>query len=390
MRQDESRRELLAGLRRRREEIVATVTTRVQAIDPPDRTRDYEYQKGLRAAIEAAVDTTVEAAASESNQNEPVPGPILSQARLAARNRVPIETVLRRYQAGHMLLGDFVLDEAVGQGAQAGILRGVLRAQAARTDQVVAAISRSYVEEARATRPLSIDGRRMVLIRRLLDGELVDVTSLDYDLDRWNLALVIKGETDGILDSLPHSFDARQLATAGEEETLWIWLGSRERLDPHMAVEAIRPHGPDGTRVGVGEPGRGRSGWRLTHDQAKAALTVAIYRGTPCARYADVALLAAAIGDELLSTSLRQLYLEPLERERSGGAVLRNTLLAYFECEHNVSSTAASLGVSRQTVTNRLRAAGERLGHPLTAAGTEMQLALRLQLCGGKGMDGPC
>ena len=38
----------------------------------------------------------------------------------------------------------------------------------------------------------------------------------------------------------------------------------------------------------------------------------------PFVRYVDVALLAAVLQDDLLATSLRKLYLEPLEAERDG------------------------------------------------------------------------
>ena len=115
----------------------------------------------------------------------------------------------------------------------------------------------------------------------------------------------------------------------------------------------------------IGEPGEGLSGWRLSHRQAKAALQVAERRGQAVLRYADVALLASVLRDDLLVTSLRQLYLEPLERARDGGKAARETLRAYFAAERNVSSTAAVLGVDRRTVTNRMRAIEELFDRPL-------------------------
>jgi DNA-binding PucR family transcriptional regulator len=77
--------------------------------------------------------------------------------------------------------------------------------------------------------------------------------------------------------------------------------------------------------------------------------------------------------------SLRQLYLEPLAGERDGGEVLRETLRAYFEAERNVSSAAAALGVKRHTVTNRLRAAEEKLGRSLNVCAGELDVALHLE-----------
>jgi DNA-binding PucR family transcriptional regulator len=130
--------------------------------------------------------------------------------------------------------------------------------------------------------------------------------------------------------------------------------------------------------VTVGEPGEGLSGWRLSHRQAKAALPIAERRGQAILRYADVALLASILRDDLVATSLHQLYLAPLERARDGGKVARETLRAYFAAEQNISSTAAALGVDRRTVTNRIRSIEELLGHPLQASATDLEIALRL------------
>ncbi|HWC47817.1 MAG TPA: helix-turn-helix domain-containing protein, partial [Solirubrobacterales bacterium] len=92
----------------------------------------------------------------------------------------------------------------------------------------------------------------------------------------------------------------------------------------------------------------------------------------------DVAVLASLLRDDLGATSLRQLYLEPLESMRDGGKAARETLRAYFATQRNVSSTAAALGVDRRTVTNRLRAVEELFGRPLADFATDLEMALRL------------
>jgi DNA-binding PucR family transcriptional regulator len=117
----------------------------------------------------------------------------------------------------------------------------------------------------------------------------------------------------------------------------------------------------------------------LTHQQASAALPIALRSPEPFVRYADVALLASILQDDLLASSLRELYLDPLERERDGGEVARRTLRAYFAAERNVSSAAVALGVKRHTVTNRLRTIEQRLGRPLNDCASEVDTALRLE-----------
>ena len=59
-------------------------------------------------------------------------------------------------------------------------------------------------------------------------------------------------------------------------------------------------------------------------------------------------------------------------------ARLRETLLAWLTMGSH-GSAAAMLGVHENTVRNRLRAAEELLGVPLTGRRTELMVALRLE-----------
>jgi DNA-binding PucR family transcriptional regulator len=131
--------------------------------------------------------------------------------------------------------------------------------------------------------------------------------------------------------------------------------------------------------LGVGEPGRGLAGWRQTHHQARAALSVAVRSAEPVVRYADAALLASVLKDDLLAASLRQMYLEPLAAERDGGGELRETLRAYFSAGRNVSVAGESIGVTRQAVARRLRAAEAKIGRSLISCGADLEVALRLE-----------
>jgi DNA-binding PucR family transcriptional regulator len=107
-------------------------------------------------------------------------------------------------------------------------------------------------------------------------------------------------------------------------------------------------------------------------------LSIAPRRESKVVRYGEVALLASARSDQLLVTSLNELYLAPLEAERDGGAVLRETLRAYFAAERNISAAASKLGVTRQTVKNRIQVAEERIGTSLSGISTDMKIALLL------------
>jgi len=374
-----TRRSLIAGLRLRREEIGQAVVTRVHAIEPPTRGGDLGYLEGLRAAIEAGIEYSIEALEGDEDRPEPVPGAILNQASLAARSGVSQETVLRRYLAGHAVLCDFVIEEAERQSVPARTLRSGLRSQAARTDRVLAAVSAAYVQAAGATRPLSANRRRVERVRRLLDGELVDPADLDYDLDAWHVGVVAAGP--GFRDAitrLSRSLDRRLLIVAVDDLSWWAWLGGRRGFEA-AELEALQVLPlPPVTRLAFGEPGESLSGWRLSHRQALAAHNVAQQERQSTTRYADVALLASVMQDELLVSSLRRLYLEPLEKERDGGEVARETLKAYFGAERNISSAAAALGIDRSTVTKRLRGIEERIGNRIASCSAELSIALRL------------
>ena len=309
-----------------------------------------------------------------------VPPVLLAQARLDARDGVSLDTVLRRYFAGSALFGDFLVEEAERAEIPSSELRPLLAAQATLGDRLLDAVSAEHAREAKSW-PSSTAERRRECVKRLLAGELVDRSELGYDLDAHHLALIAKGEgASEAMRLLAGKLDRRLLAVCREEESIWAcWLGGRSPLAAEQALQALGEMSLDRVTVTVGEPGEGIAGWRFSHRQAKAALPVAERRGQPVLRYADVALLASILRDDLLATSLRQLYLEPLARGRDGGKVARQTLRAYFAAERNISSTAAALGVDRRTVTNRIRAAEDLYGRPLGDIATELETALRLE-----------
>lgn len=370
---------LAAGLRERLPELQGAIATRVYAISDPRDVADLAYLEGLNAALAAAVEYRLAVLEAGERRAPAVPPVLLAQARLDARDGVSLDTVLRRYFAGNALFGDFLAEEAERARVPGSVLRRLLGTQATLADRVLAAVSAEHALEAK-NRPSSAAERRRECVKSLLAGELVDHSELGYDLDAHHLAVMAKGEgAEELMRGLAGTLDRRLLAVRREEEpTLACWLGGQRALVAEQALAALADVVPDGVFVTVGEPGEGLSGWRFSHLQAKAALPIAERNGRPVLRYADVALLASIARDDLVVTSLRQLYLEPLERGRDGGKIARETLRAYFDAERNISSTAAALGVDRRTVRNRIRAIEERLGRPLKGSLADLEIALRL------------
>ncbi len=384
MRIEEVRSGLLARLQVRRPEMEQAALTRIHAVSDSAEAPDPTYVEGLRGAVAAALDYGLATIASSEERAPPLPTVLLAQARLAARNGISLDTVLRRYFAGYTLLGDFVIEEAEATGLGGAALKRLLRTQAALFDRVVTAVTEEYSREEEG-RLGSAEQRRAERVRRLLDGELLDASELEYDFSAHHLGAIASGpEAPQALRELARTLDRRALLVPRDEGTVWVWLGSRRRGDPAEIERLLPADFPPQLSLAIGEPGEGMDGWRRTHRQARAALPIALRSPKTLTRYADVALLASVIEDDLLAASLHQLYLVPLGAERDGGEALRQTLRAYFEAERNVSSTAAALGVNRQTVVNRLHAIEERFDRPLSNCAAEVEVALDLEDFGYK------
>jgi PucR C-terminal helix-turn-helix domain/GGDEF-like domain len=368
-----------ARLQERRPEIERAAMTRVCAISDPGDVADPAYLEGLRAAVAVAVGYGLDGIEPDGRRAPPVPVVLLAQARVAARNRVSLDTVLRRYFAGYMLLGDHLVEEAEGCSLDAGELKRLLRSQAALFDRLLLAVSEEFAREGRRGDSGDSERRRIELVERLLSGELLETAELAYDLDAEHLGLVAAGARAAeAVRELAAALDTRLLLVCPDERMAWAWFGARRAIDPDRLSGLLGKIWPAGVALALGEPGPGPAAWRLTHRQAAAALPVALRGEERVVHYRDVAMLATILHDEILTTSLRQIYLGPLQAANDGGAVALDTLRAYFAAERNVSSAAAALGVDRRTVASRLRAIEDRIGRSLSGASADLELALRL------------
>jgi hypothetical protein len=379
-------------LRARQKEIEDAVFAGVrEAVPEPGVKGGSEYVNGLRTAVAAAVEFGFAGLERGEEPGRGIPPEAVAQARLAARSGVGLDAVLRRYIVGHALLWDFVMQEAdrVQRTGRGSGLREMSRAQALLLDQLVIAVTREHVAELqRATS--SREHRLLERVRILLAGDHADAgrppggvdPELDYDLDGEHLGVIVIGaDGEAAIRDLAERLQRRLLCAPRERGLVWAWLGGQVRSMAEVE-QACAAQETGNINFVLGEPASGLEGWRLTHRQAQAALLVAQRRGgrerVTFTRYADVALLAAALGDEVLARSLFAIYLSPLEDTRDGGSVLLETLRAYFLAGRSASSAAASLGVVRNTVDNRLRTIEQRLGRTLHPCPAELEVALEL------------
>jgi hypothetical protein len=376
---EQARRNICERLQERRQEIEQTMLARVYGVADLAAVNDPEYAAGLRIAVTTGLSYGLAALEWGEERVAPIPQALLMQARQAARNGVGLDIVLRRYFAGHAVLGDFAMQEAKEDKLLGAVtMHRFSRNHAALLDRLIVAVCEEYacVSE---VRQVSAEERRAERVRGLLAGQPLNTSQLGYDFEAWHLGMLAAGPGAAeAIRGIATGLDRRLLLVSAGEGTFWAWLGGRRRLES-SDIECLIPSELTGrTWLAVGEPAQGPVGWRLSHQQAQAAMPIARRRPKRLVRYAEVALLASMLQDDLLATSLRQLYLTPLATERDGGEVLRETLRAYFAAERNISSTAAALGVSRRTVANRLRLVEAKLGQSLSAAATEIEAALLL------------
>src|SRR5271167_2724081 len=100
-------------LQARRGDLEDAIFTRFREVGfDPATGEDDEYVAGARAAVAQAVDYGLMAIAQGEEWFGSIPPAAVAQARRAARNGVSLERVLLRYNAGHTLLGDFVMEAA--------------------------------------------------------------------------------------------------------------------------------------------------------------------------------------------------------------------------------------------------------------------------------------
>ena len=225
-----------------------------------------------------------------------------------------------------------MLEEAEHSGlpGRRGTLRQVLRAHAAVLERLTTAIAAEHRRELERVER-SPGQRQLEHVRSLLGGEPAREADdgsptrsleqgLGYALDCEHLAVIARGAL-----ARESSAGARGAAAigdccasrTGEGDGVGMarWTTPAWRCASWNGSSAVSELDV-GVSLAVGEPARGLAGWRQTHRQAQAALLVALRRPRRLTRYADVALLAAALKDEALGQSADR----HLHRPVGGGA----------------------------------------------------------------------
>ncbi len=364
----------------RRQEIEEVTLTRIYGIAEPPGTAELDYLHGLRDAVSAAIDFGIEVLSTSDDSPPGLPAALLVQARLAARNGVGLDVVLRRYFSGYTMFANFVFEEAQLAASEGARAEGILRSKTSQFDRLVGAVTEEYQREVEAT-VRSAPEFQARLVERLLAGEKADTTPLAYDIDRsWHIAMLFPGHEDssGALRAVAEALDCRLLQVRRRDGPSWAWLGRRGLLEPAPARDEVQAS--MGCRpIAIGHPAHGLAGWRLSHRQARAIFPLVRRSRDEVTNYAEAGLVAAMAKDEVLVASLQQIYIEPLTCGRDGGEGLKETVRAYLAAGRNITSAASALRINRQTVRARLRTVEEKIGCSLDVCSAELEIALRLE-----------
>lgn len=227
--------------------------------------------------------------------------------------------------------------------------------------------------------------RRFQAIRRLLDGDPVAAAQLDFDIEQYHLGVVAWGEGAGeAVQALARLLGRISLSVGALNGTRWAWVSGSRPLDAASERRLAAFEAPAGSGVAIGLDGFGDAGFRTTNGQALRARWVAQRLDLKVALYVDVAIEAMASSNRPEARSFIAHELRGIDDGSTASTRIRETIVAYFGAEQNAASAAAALGIHQQTVANRLRAAEERLGHPVVSRRVELETALRLRACLGE------
>jgi DNA-binding PucR family transcriptional regulator len=213
------------------------------------------------------------------------------------------------------------------------------------------------------------------VIRELLGDDPVDEglasSILGYDVRGHHVAVVLSpvtasGDVHVALDRLAAVAAASTVHLPVGDGTLWAWF-SWPAAPTHLA--SLAAVSLDGVLAGLGRPGRGRSGFRRSHDQAREAdRTARLNRRPPggVVRYEDVELAGLLCTEPERARPFAGGRLGALGGRDETCARLRETVLAYLSQGCSRARTAAVLHVHHKTVSYRLAQAEQLLGRPLT------------------------
>ena len=337
----------------------------------PDLPDDPDIQGALREAVRADLTEAFTAFRVEQRLPRTLTFETSHWARLAARARIPLPTLLRLFRVGqHVVWRELcsLLDELEPDAARREAMVRLI------TDVMFEAgdrMSTLQAEEYLAERDVIMRSReqtKLALVQLILSDASADTGALEYDLRGDHVAVVASGaDAARVMRAV---VQPRRLVVQAAPDTVWGWFGSAPR---ELAAGAA------GITLGVSRTSSGRDGFVLGHEQARAAHALGGILGRPLTHFDAISLQWLATRDRAGAIRFVADELGPLLGDADRAEKLLDTLEAYLEAGHNASSMAAQLGISVRTASYRIRSIEQLLGRTVASRNAELHAALRLR-----------
>ncbi|MBJ7330733.1 MAG: helix-turn-helix domain-containing protein [Solirubrobacteraceae bacterium] len=353
----------------------------------------------LAALTLASCSSNVEAILSMLTSGIPAsaaqaPVTALEHARAMAARGAEVNDTLRFYRLGQ---GHFLnrwaeaLERSVSDPVRVlASLREATNFAVEYIDLVSASVSAEHLAE-RERRQRRSALLRADLIHSLLAGEPHDPhaaeRTLGHRLDGPQLCAVCFSprptrSLEPVAQAVAEACGAsRPLVLPDGPGALTVWLSPRDPTEEHAdLVRQVLDTEPHSVSVGLGTVGRGLDGFRTSHDEAVRARRVAELTRAPTGLTAfdDVALLDLLLRDVESARRFVGRELGTLADPEPVHRRLRDTLRAVLAPRGGITQAARALGVHRNTVLQRVRAAEALLGHPSDRRAVELHTALLL------------
>ncbi|GAB3246627.1 PucR family transcriptional regulator [Nocardioides dilutus] len=379
----QQRRAVAAAIRARRDDFGERFSRRLREAVPEYYAVDQsDLQQAGWSAMYVLVDEVLDVLAGATPPTT-LDRSLVDEATAAARSDLPWEVLDRTYRLTHQALWEEVFpvlaELRLPRADQALLLRQVSDVFFTYFDRQAEAAHRVF-DAARQEESERSQRRLRERVAQVLEGVAVRDVELGYRLGQDHLALVAWGvDVEASVRGLAARMGAELLLVEAGSGHVWGWLGlaSSEVGDP---AGAVRPAA--GTHVALGSVSAGREGFVTSHREARLAASLGA-RGlvpstVPVIRFDQVALLAAALEDEVTARVCADHLLAPLEAAGSRTAELADTLVVWARTGLSPSAAGRQLAVSERTVRYRVERLEELLGGDLRTRLPELVLAVEI------------
>ncbi len=319
---------------------------------------------------------------------------IFDLARTLAHRGHELPLLLSVYRIGQRSLWQFITgvlhNEVPDPGVRSAVLLQFWSHAAHWLDCTVEALILVFTTEREQWQRGAL-ARRAAIVNAILAQQPIDIDSataaLAYPLAQQHIAFTLQidakvqeSDVQRMLESGARSLStalgcARPLIISSGARSAWCWAAVSR---PAAFVPEIEC--PPTLRVTVGTCHGGLDGFRLSHDEAVAALRVANDQSPPVVRFVDVEIACLATG--ILGSDAREAFvrreLGELASQDETTERLRDTMRVYLKQGCDASATGELLRLHPNTVRYRIRQAEKKIGHPVAQRRVQIELALEI------------